>query len=199
MKIEVPLVEVDESLNQYLAGELSATSGADMVKRIGDSLKKWGFVSLVGHDINTDLLSRAYNVAAQTFALPEEKKLAYEDAKGGRQRGYTPLLKEKAKGQQKADLKEFWHIGRHLAKGHPHRLSNLMRDNLYPVEVPNFEKVMRELYQAMDQLAHQMLGVIEHYLGINKGALSALADKGNSVLRILIVHFGCISVHIYFS
>ena len=44
---------------------------------------------------------RAYQVAAQTFELSEEVKLAYEDAEGGRQRGYTPLLKEKAKGQQK--------------------------------------------------------------------------------------------------
>ena len=56
MKIEVPLVEVDESLNQYLSGELSATSGADMVKEIADSLKKWGFVSLTGHGIDADLL-----------------------------------------------------------------------------------------------------------------------------------------------
>ncbi len=185
MKIEVPLVEIDASLNQYLAGDQSAVNGARMIKEIGDSLRKWGFVSLSGHGLSTSLLDRAYKVAQQTFALSETDKLAYEDAAGGRQRGYTPLLKEKAKGQNRGDLKEFWHIGRHLTHDHPHRLSNLMRDNLYPNEVPEFEIVMREVYESMDQLAHQMLGVIEHYLGINQGALSGLAQHGNSVLRVL--------------
>lgn len=185
MKIEVPLVELDDSLNQYLAGGHSASPSAGMVKKIGDSLRKWGFVSLSGHGISPDLLDRAYRAAQRTFALSELEKLAYEDAEGGRQRGYTPLLKEKAKGQQNGDLKEFWHIGRELPADHPHRLSNVMKDNLYPLEVPVFEQVMQELYGAMDQLAHQMLGVIEHYLKIDKGTLSALADQGNSVLRVL--------------
>ena len=185
MKIEVPLVELDHSLNDYLAGAQSTSHSAEMVKSIGDSLRKWGFVSLSGHGIDSDLLDRAYQAAQKTFALSEAEKQAYEDIQGGRQRGYTPLLKEKAKGQQTGDLKEFWHVGRQLAKDHPHRISNLMRDNLYPGEVPIFEQVMQELYGAMDQLAHQMLGVIENYLDIDKGALSALADQGNSVLRVL--------------
>ena len=185
MKIEVPLVELDHSLDEYLAGEQSTRHSADMVKKIGDSLRKWGFVSLSGHGIDSRLLDRAYQAAQKTFALSESEKQAYEDVKGGRQRGYTPLLKEKAKGQRKGDLKEFWHVGRQLAEDHPYRISNIMKDNLYPHEVPVFKQVMQELYGAMDQLAHQMLGVIENYLEIDKGALSALADQGNSVLRVL--------------
>jgi isopenicillin N synthase-like dioxygenase len=185
MNTEVPLVELDASLDHFLTHHKYSDSAASMVQSIGDSLSQWGFVSLSGHGVSETLLSRAYAVAQETFALSETQKIAYEDRQGGRQRGYTPLLKEKAKGQNQGDLKEFWHIGRELPQDHPYRFNGLMRDNLYPQEVTHFKSVMGQLYQAMDQLAHLMLKVIESYLGINNGVLTEIATEGNSVLRVL--------------
>lgn len=194
MNKEVPLVELDESLDPFLAHKAESPTAAQTIKQIGDSLRRWGFVSIAGHGISDHLLQSAYEVTQQTFALNETIKLAYEDIKGGRQRGYTPLLKEKAKGQGQGDLKEFWHIGRELDPNHPYRLDQSMRANLFPREVPQFQVVMTELYEAMDQLAHRMLRVIENYLHIQDGALSNLAIEGNSVLRVLhypeLEHFG---------
>ena len=185
MNQEVPLVELDESLDPFLAQEIESESAAQIVQQIGDSLSRWGFVSIAAHGVSEELLQRAYTVAQKTFALPESVKLNYEDIEGGRQRGYTPLLKEKAKGQGQGDLKEFWHIGRDLEAQHPYRLSQAMRANLFPRELPQFQAVMTEVYEAMDQLAHRMLKVIECYLNIPHGALSKLAVGGNSVLRVL--------------
>ena len=167
------------SLNQQI------TSLDEQVTQIGDSLKKWGFVTLVDHGVDLTLLERGYQVARKVFALSEPLKLACEDVEGGRQRGYTPFLLEKAKGQSEPDLKEFWHIGRTLPQDHPASLSGLMRPNLYPKELPEFKVVMSELYLQMDHLARSMLSVIARYLDLDSEAFSAIAHDGNSVLRVL--------------
>ena len=185
MTEQVPLVHLTPALDAYFNGDKDNQEGALLIKSIGDSLKKWGFVSIAGHGVEDGLFTQAYQVATEVFSLSHDQKKHYEDADGGRQRGYTPLLMEKAKGQSASDLKEFWHIGRELPSSHPYRVQDLMRANLYPKEVPQFKDCMQKLYRAMDNLAHRMLKVIEYYLEIEDGALSALADQGNSVLRVL--------------
>ena len=190
MTEQVPVVELSASLDQYLSGKLSPESqeglaAAQVVKMIGDSLRRWGFVSISGHGIKPELLDEAYAAARKTFALSDQIKSRYEDVEGGRQRGYTPLLMERAKGQSLGDLKEFWHIGRELSDNHPYRMNGSMRPNLFPEETPRFKSAMSRLYTTMDELAHRMLRVIELYLKIDAGRLSALADEGNSVLRVL--------------
>jgi hypothetical protein len=63
---------------------------------------------------------RAEEKAKAFFALPEEVKRKYALGRGGA-RGYTPFGIETAKGHKAHDLKEFWHVGRELAAGHPFR------------------------------------------------------------------------------
>lgn len=157
----------------------------EQIKQIGDSLTRWGFVTLVDHGVSLELLERGYSAAREVFSLNETQKRACEDVKGGRQRGYTPFLLEKAKGESEADLKEFWHIGRELPADHPARLSGQMRPNLYPREVPRFKEVMSELYTQMDELAHLLLSIIARYLGLDTARLQSIAMGGNSVLRVL--------------
>lgn len=174
---QVPVVNLEEDFDPQYSEEAT--------QAIGASLEKWGFVSITGHGISPDLLEKAYRVGEELFQLTEEQKRSCEDIEGGRQRGYTPFLMERAKGQESGDLKEFWHIGRELSAEHPMRLSGLMRANLFPAELPHVRTVFLELYQAMDQLAAQMLAVIERYLGIDTAGLQRLAEEGNSVLRVL--------------
>ena len=157
----------------------------EQVQRVGDSLARWGFVNLTDHGVSQELLERAYEVAAQVFSLSEAQKYAYEDREGGRQRGYTPFLLERAKGEREADLKEFWHIGRELPAEHPAAQSGQMRPNLFPVEVPAFKALMSEVYQEMDQLAHHMLSIIARYLELSPDRFESVARDGNSVLRVL--------------
>lgn len=157
----------------------------EQIKKIGDSLRTWGFVTLVDHGIELELLEQAYQIAREVFALSSEQKYSYEDLEGGRQRGYTPFLVEKAKGESQADLKEFWHIGRELTPEHPFRINGLMRPNRYPSEVPAFKTVMSRLYTELDQLAHYILKVIALDLELDPNCFEAIAQDGNSILRVL--------------
>ena len=181
----VPTVHLDHHLDDYLSGEVEEGDALATVQAIGDALAQWGFVSLTGHGIPYSSIEKGYHAAAQLFALPEERKCEFEDVEGGRQRGYTPLLMERAKGQAEGDLKEFWHIGRELPDHHHFRTNGSMRPNLFPDELPDARISFFELYRMMDQLAHQMLHVIERYFKLTKHALSSLAIEGNSVLRVL--------------
>lgn len=156
-----------------------------LIQEIGNALEKWGFVNLIGHGISNDKIQQAYQSAKEVFALSETQKKAYEDIEGGRQRGYTPYLQEKAKDAEFSDLKEFWHIGRDLPNNHPHRYSNKMRANLFPKEVPVFQEVTQSLFNDLDDLAHVILMAIAHYLGYESDLLTTLAYEGNSVLRVL--------------
>ena len=155
------------------------------IQTIGESLEKWGFVNLVNHGVELEKIQKAYQVAEEVFALDELVKKQYEDPIGGRQRGYTPFLQEKAKNATLSDLKEFWHIGRELSHNHPYRRSQQMRANLFPKEVPQFATIMYDLYQEMDRLAHCILSAIAIYLGYEASSFESLAQDGNSILRVL--------------
>ena len=126
----------------------------DQVQAVGDSLKECGFVNLIGHGIPPELLKRVYQEARSFFSLDETVKRSYENIEGGRQRGYTPFLAEKAKGMSEGDLKEFWHVGRPLPLDHPNVSSHLMPPNRFPSEVPKFGEAMLKMYREMDLLSH---------------------------------------------
>lgn len=158
---------------------------ARFVDAVGAGLSRWGFVALTNHGVPQTLVDAAYTQARAVFALPAETKRAYERPECARQRGYTPFGLEKARGRNAPDLKEFWHVGRDLAKAHPFRQRGLMAPNALPAEVPEFGVVMRQLYAAQDRLAFGLLDAIARYLKIEPAVLAALAADGNSVLRII--------------
>jgi len=67
-------------------------------------LQDYGFIILKDHNVPVELLTRAYGLAEQVFALPDAQKRHH--ARG--LRGYTPFGVEHAKDNPHADLKEFW-------------------------------------------------------------------------------------------
>lgn len=161
----------------------SSASRAQQVAEIGKGLSHCGFVNLIGHGVSMSLLEDSYKMAEKLFALDQESKLKYESLETGRQRGYTPYLIEKAKDQQVGDLKEFWHIARHLPEGHPYR--NVMKDNLIPTEIPGLKETMTKLYHEMDLLAFYVVGLIADYLGLDRNIFDEMVKDGNSILRVI--------------
>jgi isopenicillin N synthase-like dioxygenase len=174
----IPILDFSE----HLAG---GSAQARFVDALGAGLSRWGFVVLTDHGVPHALVDAAFEQARAVFALSAETKRAYERPECARQRGYTPFGLEKARGRHAPDLKEFWHVGRDLDADHPFRRRGLMAPNAMPAEVPAFGTVMRELYAAQDRLAFGLLDAIARYLQIAPAVLQALAEDGNSVLRII--------------
>ncbi|MEW6433034.1 MAG: 2-oxoglutarate and iron-dependent oxygenase domain-containing protein [Myxococcota bacterium] len=66
-------------------------------------MKEFGFVSLINHGVDQDLIRRTYDDAKRLFALPLEAKQRHTVPGGGGQRGYTGFGQEHAKNQAVGD------------------------------------------------------------------------------------------------
>ena len=150
---------------------------------LGRSFAEYGFAVVRDHGIPQSLIDEAEAVSKAFFALPDEIKRAYAIAGGGGARGYTPFGTEKAKDAQVFDLKEFWHVGRDLAAGHP--LAEFMAPNVWPTEVEGFRETMSSLFAAFEVAGARVLEAIALHLGRPRDFFAASVEDGNSVMRLL--------------
>src|SRR5262245_5764131 len=93
------------SLADYTHGEPKAREA--FCTQLIHGPQRYGFISLRDHPVSDELLTRAYDLSAEFFALPVEVKRRYV----GGPRGYVPFGIEHAKNQALPDLKEFWQLG----------------------------------------------------------------------------------------
>lgn len=169
------------SLNAYMEG-----SSTDKIRFIDDfftGLKDYGFVVLKDHPVSDALLNHAYALVEEFFSLPVETKKKYALKDQGYQRGYTPFGQEHAKDAPVMDLKEFWHVGRDLQKGHPYNA--IYPENIWPSEVAEFQAVMSRIYRSLDDVGKVMLESLTDPLELEHGYFSDMVSHGNSILRLL--------------
>lgn len=156
---------------------------AGFAQAMGESYARFGFAIVRDHGLDAVEIERAVDATKTFFALPETVKQRYHIAGGAGQRGYIPFGMEAAKGADKVDLKEFWHIGRELPEGH--RFRPYMPHNIWPAEIPPFREHLYRLYEALDQLGAELLQSIALFLKLPHDAFDQAVRDGNSVLRLL--------------
>jgi isopenicillin N synthase-like dioxygenase len=177
MNQTIPVVD----LNDYLKG--SQGSKEAFVAKMGDALKDIGFFALQNHGVDYRLIEKAYQIAGAFFALPEVEKKKYENLAIKGQRGFTSFGREHAKDHKAPDLKEFWHVGREIAKNQ--KFSEEYPENIWPTEIPEFKEVMMELYRQLDICSERLLEACSIYIGENPDFLPSLAKNGNTILRVI--------------
>jgi isopenicillin N synthase-like dioxygenase len=159
---------------------LSLTDEARFARELGGSFERYGFAVLADHDLDPDLIAKAYAASRAFFALPDAVKARYNPPGGAGQRGYTPFGIETAKGHDHHDLKEFWHVGRELAAP-----TAQMPANLWPDEVEGFREAVYALFEALDAMGGRVLRAIARHLGLAEDFFEAPVRNGNSILRLL--------------
>jgi isopenicillin N synthase-like dioxygenase len=152
-------------------------------KKLGDSLRELGFAAIENHGIDQAVFDRTYDAYKAFFALDDEVKRKYETPEDGRRRGYTSFGVEHAKDSEKADLKEFFHVGRELPEGDP--MSPRLPKNLWPEEITEVEAASKALFAELDRVAFDVLEAFSTYLGQPKRFLPEMVDKGNTILRVI--------------
>lgn len=175
-----PLRKVPElSLLDYVNGD--ANQKNSFVENLFNGLKDYGFIILTDHLVNQTTVDKAYDLFMKFYKLPLDKKLEYGKEKYKKQRGYIPFGLEKAVGNDTPDLKEFFHVGRSVAKGH--RFEEFYPENVWPSELENFKEIALELYQSMDKTSKYLLQAIAEGLKIDKNYFMPMIEDGNSILR----------------
>ena len=151
--------------------------------QIGASFRTFGFAMVKDHGIDPALIARGWGLTEAFFALPEIEKRSYFIEGQGGARGYTPFRTEIAKGASERDLKEFWHVGRELAPGHP--LAASMPPNVWPDRPQGFRDALSRLFTEFDRVGAVILSRIAVHLGLAADWFDPAIADGNSVLRLL--------------
>lgn len=158
-----------------------ATDKIAFAEALGDGYQRFGFCGITGHEIPDDMIKAAFSASREFFGLPEETKKQYFIKGTGGARGYTPFGIERAKGMVAYDLKEFWHMGRDLAPGHPYE--EIMQPNLIVKELPQFHEQLKALFCALDELGNRVLSALALYVGQDEHYFDDKVNFGNSILR----------------
>ena len=151
------------------------------VAELGAAYREWGFAGIRGHGISDEQIDRAYDVFKRFFALPDEVNRQYHVPCGGGARGYTPFGVETAKDSKHFDLKEFWHVGREIARDS--KYASDMPANLWPSEIAEFKEVAYGLYTTLDNLGSRVLSALALHIGLPENYFADKTDSGNSILR----------------
>jgi isopenicillin N synthase-like dioxygenase len=170
---EVPLISMKDQ----------AADPDGFAQAFGRSFQRFGFAMVSDHGVPQDVVDRAWDMTKRFFALPEAEKRGYFLEGGGGARGYTPYKTEIAKGASHVDLKEFWHVGRELAKRH--RFEAAMAPNVWPDRPEGFRETFLDLFEALDRAGDRLLSAIARYLGLAPDWFDPAVADGNSVLRLL--------------
>ena len=154
---------------------------AEFIQLIGKAFQEIGFCAVKGHLLSDDLVERLYKQIKLFFDLPDEVKTKYEFPEYSGQRGYVSFGKESAKGSKHRDLKEYWHFGQYIEeeeKGNYNYFPNINVD-----ELPEFNKVGKEVYTSLENTAKHILRALALYLNIEENYFDQYIKNGNSILR----------------
>ncbi len=165
--------------------DLSDYTEGDNVKRnafirqLGEAYQEIGFVAITNHGFSSGKQNSLYSAVADFFELKDTVKQKYDGSSSGGQRGYTGKGKEHAAGRSVGDLKEFYHVGKHVKDS----VSPHYQKNVFPSEVPSFEQETLFCYSKLEEIGKQMLSAISLYLGLDANHFNAKVDRGISILR----------------
>jgi isopenicillin N synthase-like dioxygenase len=171
---EIPSLDLDDfKSNDKLHKE-------QFIKDLGHAYENIGFVAIKSHGLTDDLVEELYKSVKAFFALSDQNKRKYEIPELAGQRGYISKGREKAKGRNVGDLKEFYHVG----QPNENRLESYP-ENIWPEEVPDFRDLTIQTYKTLETAGIYMLRAIALYLGLDEFYFDDKVKKGNSILRAI--------------
>ncbi len=140
----------------------------DVASQLGESCRESGFFYVVGHGVESRLLTRIEAFSREFFQLPTAEKMQIAMPRGGRAwRGYFAVGDELTSG--KPDQKEGLYFGAELPADHPEVVAGtpLHGPNLFPA-VPGFREVVLEYLAAMTHLGHRLMAGLSLSLGLDR-------------------------------
>lgn len=149
-----------------LVGVGDAQGRAAVAARIGAACRAHGFFYVRGHGVAPALVQRLEDRSRAFFALPEDSKMRWRMALGGRAwRGYFPLGGELTSGRP--DWKEGLYLGTELPADDARVRSRtpMHGANLFP-EVPGLREAILDYMGAVTALGHRLMEGIALSLGL---------------------------------
>ena len=168
-------------LRRYTQG--SAEDKKAFAAELGAAYRQVGFAAISGHGVSDELIASMYDRVKKFFSLSREQKLSYSNPETNNQRGFVKFGQEHAKGNDSADLKEFWQVGQ----------TNIPENadlehyppNVKVAELPDFSEKSNELYQNLESVGLIVLEAIAMHLELPLDYFTTKTKGGNSILRAI--------------
>lgn len=168
----IPVLDMHEYLN--------AETKQKFLSELGDALKEVGFFALINTGVNPELLDEGYQAAFDFFALPSEEKFRSYKPEIHGQRGYLPG--ESAKGDQRVDFKEFYHVGRELEDAELQRLK--FWKNVWPEKMDLKTPLMR-LFDSLQEHMVPLEQALAEAIGSPIDLFNDMTRDGDVLLRAI--------------
>ncbi len=151
------------------------------VDQVCEGLSGPGFIQLRRHGIPIELREQAADLLRRVMAFPEEELRALARPELYYQRGYGPYRAEVAVDGASWDLKRYWMV-------REPEMPVLLADcpfgpNVWVPQVPDFERVMTDLYDKIMECIRWVLLALEQAFGLPTGAMLAASRGAESFLR----------------
>lgn len=173
----IPLVD----LSQYNSADTNDKK--KFIFELANAFHNVGFVGVVNHGIEENLIADFYSYSKQFFSLPQEVKDKYEIPGLAGQRGYTSFGKEHAKHSNVGDLKEFFQIGQEVADDDPIRSE--YPQNIHVDEIEQFVSTGIKLFKSFEKTGALLLEAIAVHLNLQPDYFKNKIYNGNSILRAI--------------
>jgi len=141
------------------------------------AVKNVGYFLITGISLDEFSIDKVYLEAKNFFASTDKKQ--YTSPNG--HRGYIPG--ESAKGENRVDYKECYHVGRELTESDFERLQ--YEYNVWPKNRTDFQDAMQTLYYRIDLFKNVLGEAFSELLDQKKAFLREMVQEGDSLMRVV--------------
>lgn len=185
--LDCPLLDFDRIPIIDLTDLLDNSHPQAVADAIGTSCRDIGFLYIKNHGIPARLIQSVFAQAQNFFARPDDYKLQHHIKRSPAHRGYFPLFEENTDPNLTADLKEGFDLARDLPPEHPKVQQGLPLhgSNVWPQDMPEFKRIIEDYFQALTQLANQLMQAFALALGLERDFFASKIDEPLAQLRLL--------------
>jgi isopenicillin N synthase-like dioxygenase len=161
MSSGVPIID----LAPWFAG--TPNGRAQVAAQVDDALREIGFLLVVNHGVSVELRDEVRAAAREFFRLPVEVKQRYRTQVGAHTwlpRGWTPIGAEANANSDEGvdappDLKESFDVACFEPTGDPTVDQEWFADNVWPAEVPEYQRAVTAYLEKMRVLIDELLEI----------------------------------------
>jgi isopenicillin N synthase-like dioxygenase len=165
-----------------------------VARQVDQACRDIGFLVITNHGVPLNLCREMDRVSRAFFDLPVEEKSAVAQWGEDIPRGYSGLEDESlsylAGREAPGDLKESFTIGPiDIPEDDPYyapeQSGQLFARNVWPERPPEFRKVWKAYYSAVNELANDMLRLFALALDLDEDYFMPMVSRHTSALRVL--------------
>ena len=158
-------------------------SFSDELDKFNFAISHYGFLLLKNTPIDKKVKNNILKTYKEFFYLPFEQKNRVNMALTSSNRGWGAPRGEQVNQEYNPDYKEIFDTGPHQKIKDEFKELTYYSKNLWPEQLPFFEKKINEYYDLCTQVGMNVISFIEHSLKLSKNFFSDKFDYPMSLLR----------------